>query len=514
MNRRRTAHPAALLISMTVVYHVLDGVRSLYLFGRFGPAELDAFYGAYIILEAAVNAAMLTALGAVMMPALADAAKEGGEELAERFGTTILLLASGALSALAVAGVVLAPKILLLYGFAPSPQSVLTARLIFAVLPFFAVEKIGRIVLEHRQQFGPPVAASLVIRIVFLIVVFALASAWGVVSTGAASLAAAVVTVAFLTVAFFAAGARMRRPLPLNHGLLKRAGRLVVPLGIAGFFAQARFVDGVFASYLGAGQMSLLQLGLTVYSVPIALFCVSVGTAAFPRMCEAAAAGDRAKLQEHVATSVRRAMYFTLPTMFGVIVLARPLIRVAYERGAFGAHHTVIAASCLAAYSLGLVAAGMRPLLSRAVFAVHHHAWFIGVELVTLVLNVAFNILFAFVLGLGIVGLALSTTVASFVTTWVLWLLVKKSVGTDQMSGLRPALFKMAGCAAFMAAVCWALWVFTRPAHDPGAVMTGLRLAVVILFGAALYFTSTSVVRLEEYADCRRLFDKFVRRKG
>ncbi|MFO7899311.1 MAG: lipid II flippase MurJ [Planctomycetota bacterium] len=512
MNKPRTAHPTALLVSTTIVFYGLDVVRSVYLYGRFGPTALDPFYASYVVLEGAVNALMLTALAAVLMPALADAAKTGGEPLAERLGSTVLLLALAVLSVAAACGVVFAPQVLRLYGFQVTPGQALIARLVFGVLPFFGADKVIRLLHERRGQFGPTVAASLIVRVVFLAVVIGFASTLGVTGAGVGSLAAAGVTAAFLLASYLLVGGRLRRPLALGHALVRRTGRRLLPLGIAGFFAQAPLVDSLFARrFFGDGQLSLLRLAWTIYSVPIALFCVSVGTAVFPRMCEAAAADDRGRLAGHIATALRRAMYFTLPAMFGLIVVARPLIRLAYERGEFEPHHTPIVAACLVAFSLGLAAAGARPILARALFALNRHAWYIGVDVLALVLNVGLNVLFAVVFGWGVVGLALSTAVSWWGTMLVLSGLVRRFVDAPTPA-LRPALLKMAGAAAAMGVVCALAWKLTAGGTPGPPAITAVRLAALVLFGAALYAVATSALRLEENDDVRTLIRKFLGR--
>jgi len=513
MNESRTPHPTALLISTTVVYYLLDWVKDIYLYARFGPADLDPFYGSYAIFDAAVNVSMLTAIAAVMMPAMAGAFRQGGERLVERLGTTVLVFAAAALSAVAAAAAFFAPGVLAIYGFPPSPEGVLIARLVFAVLPLWGVEKIVRLILEHRGRFGPPVAASLIVRVVFLAVVFASASSWGAVGAGAGTLAGAAASVLFLAVAYFVTGARLRAPLvPWRERLEHRWLPPLLMLWLANLVAQSPFVDLIFASYFERGSLSLLRLGARIYDVPIALFCVSVGTAIFPRMCDAAASGDRAALQRHIETGMRRAMYFVLPSMFGLVALARPLVQVIYRRGEFTENDAGIVAGCLTAYSLGLFAAGMRPLLQRAVYAVRKHAWLIPVEIATLILNVAFNYVFAILLGWGILGLAASTSVVSFAMLAVWWILTRRLVGVEHMRTLRPALTRMAGCAAFMCAACVIAWRSTAPAVYPGAPATALRLAAVVAFGAALYFAGTAALGLEEYADCRSLLRKFLSR--
>jgi putative peptidoglycan lipid II flippase len=513
MDGKRTAHPTALLVSTTVAYYLLDFVKRIFLYVHFGPEALDAYAASYSIIEAAINATMFTALAAVMMPTLAAVTRDGGNALAERYGSTVLVLSTVLLAAIAFVGIVFAPQLMALYGFGVKPAGLTVVRLVFAVLPFFGADKIVRQMLEHRGRFGPPVAASLVQRVVFLVVAIALASAYGLIAAGVASLAAGVVTAFFLVSAYLGVGGRFGGMLGLRDPLLRRTGSLLLPLGIAGFFAQAPLIDGLFASYFGRGSLSLLQLAVGLYTVPVALFCISVGTAAFPRMCESAAEGDLHGLQRHIVVAVRRSQYFLLPSMFGLIVLARPLIRVVFQHGEFNARHTPVTANCLVAYALGLAAMGMRPILARALYAVNKFRWFIAVEVVTLVLNVAFNLLFAVAFGWGIVGLAFSTALTAFITTTMLWLLVKRFIGINQMRGQGTSLTKMAACAAFMGMLVFAICDLTEPAVEPALWVVAAKTAACAALGAGLYFLATALIGLDEFRDLRGLFDKFIRRR-
>jgi putative peptidoglycan lipid II flippase len=512
MNDRKTAHPTALLVSTTVAYYLLDLIKRIFLYAYFGPQQLDAYVASYSLMEAAVNATMFTALAAVMMPTLAAAEREGGVELAERYGSTVLLLSTVLLAGTAVAGMVFAPELLALYGFTATPAGLIVVRLVFAVLPCFGAEKILRQMLEQRGRFGPPVAASLVQRVVFLVVVIALAATADLMAAGVAALAAGVAAAGFLLLAHRRIGGRLRAPLGLRSPWVRRTGALLLPLGIAGFFAQAPLVDGLFASYFGRGSLSLLQLAVGVYTIPIALFCISVGTAAFPRMCASAAEGDLPALQRHIAVAVRRSQYFLLPSMFGVVVLARPLIRVAFQHGEFSPFYTPITANCLVAYALGLAALGMRPILARAIYAVNRFRWFVAVELVTLALNVAFNLLFAVQFGWGIVGLALSTSLASFITTAMLWGLTARFIGVDRMRGLVSSLVRMAACAALMGAAVYGMWALAASFAEDGPWTLAASLGGCVATGAGLYFLATAVAGIEEFADLRGLFDKLIRR--
>ena len=61
-------------------------------------------------------------------------------------------------------------------------------------------------------------------------------------------------------------------------------------------------------------------------------------------------------------------LLITIPATVGLIVLATPIVEVAFERGAFTVDDTIMTSSALVFYSLGLVAASLRLLITRVYY--------------------------------------------------------------------------------------------------------------------------------------------------
>ena len=91
--------------------------------------------------------------------------------------------------------------------------------------------------------------------------------------------------------------------------------------------------------------------------------------------------------------------------------LATPIVRLLYEHGSFTPHETVVVASCLAAFSLGLAFNGAMLLLNRAFFSMQM-AW---VPTYVAIANLTVNATLDWVLSrsLGVWSIPLATSIAN-----------------------------------------------------------------------------------------------------
>ena len=80
-----------------------------------------------------------------------------------------------------------------------------------------------------------------------------------------------------------------------------------------------------------------------VYMLPQGMFSVAVATVLFPTLARLATRGDLAGVRNTIALGLRQINFLLLPAAAFSIVLAEPIIRLLYQRGAFepGQTHVV-----------------------------------------------------------------------------------------------------------------------------------------------------------------------------
>lgn len=114
-------------------------------------------------------------------------------------------------------------------------------------------------------------------------------------------------------------------------------------------------------AYLGYAQRLLIAVGNLVIAGPSAVL--------LPRFAEAYAAGRTDDMLRDAGRAVRAVIAFAAPVGLWISILAQPLIRVLFQRGAFGALATTHVAHILPLMMCGMVAMLAVVIMFRVLFA-------------------------------------------------------------------------------------------------------------------------------------------------
>jgi putative peptidoglycan lipid II flippase len=129
--------------------------------------------------------------------------------------------------------------------------------------------------------------------------------------------------------------------------------------------------------------------------------------------------------------------YIVIPSSVGMIVLATPITRLLFQRGAFDATATAITASCVQMYALGLAFQAVHPILGKVFYAFKDTVTPLLVGLGIVGANMAGNIVLSRYLGAA--GIALATSITVTVGTIIYALLLRRTLHVEsQLGGAYP----------------------------------------------------------------------------
>ena len=225
---------------------------------------------------------------------------------------------------------------------------------------------------------------------------------------------------------------RLRMAIDVRDPAVKRIFALMVPvtlgIGLINFnllvdtFFAARYIDPLLAP-------SAIDAAFRIYMLPQGIFAVAVATVLFPALSRLAARADTDGFRETVSSGLRQIGFLLLPASAITAVLSVPIVRLLYERGAFGADETTIVAHALAAFVIGLTFNGTMLMLNRAFFSLQN-AWIpTAVALGNLILNVVLD---AALFRVGIWGIPLATSIVNIAGTVALLVLLRRRLGRLQ----------------------------------------------------------------------------------
>ncbi len=360
---------------------LLGIVRTVAIASAFGASpDVDAYNIAFRIPDLIFQVLAGATLGSAFIPVFARLYRRDGEDAAWRLASHVVNLVTAATAALCVVAFIFAPLIvpLLAPGLGKdigrhdelTGKAVTLTRIMLLSPLLFAMSGMVTGILNGRQRFLLPALAPMLYNLAIILGALVLADRWGV-----NGLAFGVVTGAALHLLVQVPGLfRERMKYQFGFGrhdpAVREVARLMGPRVIGLAAAQFNFVvTGFFASRVGASAISQLTYAWLLATLPLALFGMALSTAVFPRLADHVADEDMESLRATISRVLRVIMFLTIPAALGLAILREPATVVLLERGEFTRLDSLITASALGWYCLGIVPQAGIEIHSRGFYA-------------------------------------------------------------------------------------------------------------------------------------------------
>lgn len=212
-----------------------------------------------------------------------------------------------------------------------------------------------------------------------------------------------------------------------RHDGVKRIGALMLPAIFGSSVAQINVLfGGVIASLLGVGKVSLLYYSDRLMEFPLGLFGIALATVTLPTLSRQAANASMQEFSRTVDWSMRLVFLIAIPSAFGLILLAEPLVTTIFYGGVFSESDVRMTALSLQAFAFGLVGFSLVKILAPAYFAREDTRTPVRIGLIALIVNVVLSIGFAYGLtragyAATHAGLALAISIAALLNAWLLF---------------------------------------------------------------------------------------------
>ncbi len=450
------------------------------------------------------------------MPIHARIEAEEGREAARRFaGEAFAVLCLAALALVAVVEAAAGAVVLLLAaGYAGDPGMLDLAtwltRLAFPmVAASLAAAFLGAVLTAERRPL-PAALAPLVVNLVLLAALAVLALRPDLTpETRAAWLAGAVSAAGLAQLAVVAAAIQGRSSLAWRRPRLSpRMGRLLAlggPALAASGAAPLMILAATQVASFTPSAVSWLYYADRLVGLPLGFVGVAVGLVLLPEVAAREAAGDRAGFREAQNRALEAALLLALPAALALGILAYPIARVLFERGAFGPEDSVGTALALAGLSPGLPFAAAGKVLSQALFAQARGRAALVAGGFGLVVTAAGALLLGELLGVLGIGLGASLGLAAHAGALALLLRPQELWAGD--ARLRERALRMGGACLAMGAALYGLRDLAEAGLGPvgPGPADALLLAGFCLAGLAVYAGAALLLGAVTPGDLRRL---------
>jgi putative peptidoglycan lipid II flippase len=246
---------------------------------------------------------------------------------------------------------------------------------------------------------------------------------------------------------------------------------------------------------LNESAVALLNLATRLMELPIGVFTMAVSTVVFPLIARHAAAGDWVQHGRAYHKGLRLILVINVPAAVGLALLAAPIIRVLFERGAFAAGDTAAMRPVLVVFALGLPFLSFVNLVLKAYYAQKDTATPVRAAALSFLLNLGLSL--SLMVPWGTVGLAVAGNVAVVAQAVYLQRRLVRRREELAFRHVTRDLGKVVLAAAVMGAwVAAAQWAWER--HAPAGTWADLLgLAVVIGSAVLLYVGLVWRLRIE-----------------
>lgn len=446
---------AVLLGAASFVSRLIGVLRDRVFAHYFGAGDvLDAYYAAFRIPDLVYNLLIVGALSAGFIPVFIEVLHKDEEKAGKLVDSVITILG---IVLIVVCGVLFFATPALMKALTPGFEAdklqlaTMLTRIMFLSPILLGVSSVMSGILQAFKNFFvyslTPIMYNLgiIIGTLILVPLIGLSGlAWGVVIGAALHLAIQIPSL-------IRHGFRYRPSLRWS-AYVKRIAILMTPrtLGLAANQINL-IVITTLASTLAVGSITVFNFANNLQYFPIGIIGLSFSIAAFPTLAQFAAEMRTREMIDQLSLTIRQIIFLIVPVTIIFLLLRAQIVRVVLGTGAFDWDATVLTANTLAFFSFSLFAQSLIPLLARSLYALQDTWTPFVISLSAAFINIIMS--FYFKTYWGVLGLALAFSLSMIVQLVLLWLTVRKQLGTLKELTLLHSLYKISVSALIMAIV-------------------------------------------------------------
>jgi putative peptidoglycan lipid II flippase len=503
---------------MTMVSRVLGLLRDISISHVFGAnLATDAFWVAFRIPNFMRRMFAEGAFATAFVPVFTEVKEQGSHAQLKELMARVAGTLGGVLLVVAALCVLFAPQVAAVFtpGAVDEPHkfslTVQLLRLTFPFLLFVSLTALAGGALNSFHRFGLPALTPVILNLCMI------AAAWWLsrrLQTPILALGWAVLAAGLLQVLFQLPALRSLDLLVLprwgwRHPQVQRVMRQMLPTLFGSSVSQINLLfDTVIASLLVAGSQTWLSQADRFLELPLGVFGVALGTVILPSLSRHHVATDMEGFSKALDWGLRTTLLIAVPAMFGLMLLAQPLVATLFQNGQFRPFDTRMATLSVTALSFGVPAYALTKVLLPAFYARADTRTPVRAGVAALLSNMLLNAVFLLALyalwappalqagpllaGLSRVpglhlALGMASAVASYVNLALLWRCLRRAAVYRQQPGWGLHLGRMAlACAAMVALLLLGRWYWPDWTMLP--VMGRIwRLALLVGAGGAIY---------------------------
>lgn len=190
---------------------------------------------------------------------------------------------------------------------------------------------------------------------------------------------------------------------------------------------SVEIVDRILASFLLVGSIASLWFAQRLIQLPVAIVGLAISRSLIPYLTEKKALVQDDDFIDGIRLGIQLNFSMVLPTVMIMVVMAKPIISIVYQRGSFDVESTRLTSIAFWCYSLGLLGISLNAFFSRlfSVFQKNRIPFYVSI------FYSLFNIGLKFLLvktALKHGGIALASSIAFSASSFLLFYFLSKEI--------------------------------------------------------------------------------------
>ena len=490
---------------IAILFGQLAGLASKVLIARAFPAgEVDAFLTANRVSETLFTLIAAGALGSAFLPTFTGLLVKNERSSAWKLASSLINLITLILSIAALLASIFAPQIVryflapgLSYNHEIFPLTVNLLRIQSVSAVLFGIGGLVISILNAHQVFFIPQITAAMYQLGQIFGVLVLARWMGIYGLAWGVVIGAGLFVLIQLPSLFKLKGEFSFSFGRGNPDVIKVIQLMGPRVFGAAIVQLNFwVNNNLGSKMVEGSIQSLSYGFILMVMAQAAIAQSVAIAAMPTFSAQHALGKLDEMRSSLASALRGMLLMALPASVGLILLARPIVSMLFERGEFNATVAEMTAWALVWYAAGLVGHSIMEVLTRAFYAQQDTKTPVIIGVIAMGLNVVFSIVFSKLFEqigwIPVGGLALANSLATALEATALFIFMRRRLNGIEGRSIADGAWRVSLSALGMAIGLW-FWVQATGGMNRWLVALG-----GVALGGVVYLVGVTLLKVPE----------------
>ena len=502
---------ATIIMGATLISAVLGVVRTRLLISHFyvDKGMVDVFWAAFRLPDMIFQIVVVGALSSAFIPVFSR--HIGNRDEANRLASSAITVVMGVMVALSILIMILAEPLsrVIAGGFTESQIEIMVnlTRIMAGAQLFFGFSSFLTGIIQSRKRFLIPALSPVLYNVGIIIGIVGLGRMFGIYGPAIGVIIGALLHLIAQIPLARSLGFQYRPTLRVESGV-REMGRLMLPRTLTLSLAQIESTIIIaFSSWLGLGMVTIVSIAQQLAGLPVRLVGIPIAQASLPFF---ARTGDSLQNLARIVTStILEMLYLALPASAIILVLRIPFVRLAYGADSFPWGETVMTGKLVAILAVSIAARSLTHIIVRVFYALHDTKTPFFIGLISTIINVGLSYYLLFIIGSGVMGMAVAITIAALVETAALASALYKRANLSRREIVGP-LSKIVFATIVMGFSLWGpLRLLDQLIFDTTRTIPLIMLTITVsIIGLVVYVGLSYMLQIKELAVFARIGEK------